>query len=75
MLLYKIAFMLGSKVHTPSCYRELKLVSSLYSVFKNVDSFSISKSDKVFVYNRFQRINKRFVNHLIEEFQIVLAIG
>ena len=49
MLLHKIAFMFRGKVHSPSRYREFELVSSLNSLFQNMNSLGVRETDKALI--------------------------
>ena len=74
MLFHQIAFVLAAQIHSPFCYRELEFLSVLHCLLKNFDSFSVGQAHEVFFNDRLQRRQQVFVNHLVEEFQIVFAV-
>lgn len=73
MFLHEITLMFTGKIATPG-NRELKLPAVLHGIFENSDTFSIRQTHEIRTYHTLQTFDKSVVNHLVEEFKIILTI-
>ena len=73
MLFNKEAFVFGSQVTTP-INREFELVAFSDSVFKNLDTLGIWQAYELAVDDTLQAVDKGFINHIVQELQIVGTI-
>jgi len=71
MLLHKITLMLGSKIRTP-VNREFEFLTAF---LKDFHTLCIRKTYKVILDNKFQTVDQLFVEMVVEELNVILAVA
>ena len=73
MLLHKVALVLGSEVHAPAD-RELKLMTIADGLLQDFDALGVGQTNELGINNALKTLDEGFVDHLVEELKVVLAV-